>query len=86
MHRPRFIFHTPTDEEAGYGSNNIQKRVLFMCTCAICKRDYEIRTGKWLPLHTKRGTLIRIRVCSSCYDYEMEDEGNTHDNIILGGQ
>jgi len=68
-----YIAHIPTDEEAGYGRDNSSRRVIFLCTCALCKRDFEIRDGGWLDTFTKKGTRIGIKVCSRCYERETED-------------
>ena len=63
-------YHIPTDEEAGHKREKFERRVLFMCTCAICKRDYEIRDGNWITTVTKKGREIKLMVCSSCYAEE----------------
>ncbi len=66
-------YHIPTDEEAGYGKDNSARRVLFLCTCAICKVDYEVRDGRWLPMFSQKGTRVDIKVCSECYEREYGD-------------
>lgn len=71
------IYHIPTDEEAGSTIDNLAKRVFFMCTCAICKKDYEIREGKWLPTFTKKGTEIHLKVCNECYEDETNFENTS---------
>jgi len=65
-------YHIPDDEEAGLGSENSKRRALFLRSCAICKRDYEVRDGRWLPMFSRKGTEIRIKVCDECYQRETQ--------------
>lgn len=65
------IYHIPTDEEAGKEVEQHERRVIFLCTCAICKQDYEVRDGDWLPMYSKKGTEIKIKVCGECFSAEM---------------
>jgi len=41
------LVHIPTDEEVGLNENNSKRRAIFLCACALCKKDYEVRDGKW---------------------------------------
>ena len=64
--------HIPSDQEVGLDINNSRRRAIFLCTCTLCKCDFEIRDGKWLDTWTKKGTRIKIKICSDCYLDETE--------------
>ena len=66
------IYHIPTDDEAGMGEQNSKRQAQFLRACAICKQDYEVRDGNWLPMFSRKGTEIRIKVCDECYAKEMQ--------------
>ncbi len=55
------------------GKDNMAKRVLYMCTCVLCQRDFEIREGKFVNTWTKKGTRVRVLICSDCYEKEADD-------------
>ena len=63
-------FHIPSDEEAGRAQQGSERRVTFLCTCTLCKKDFEIRDGKWIDTWTKSGKNIRIKICPECYENE----------------
>jgi hypothetical protein len=62
--------HIPSDEEVGLTRHNSRRRATIMCICTMCHTDYEVRDGKWIETHTKRGTKISILICASCYKAE----------------
>jgi hypothetical protein len=66
------IYHVPDDTETGLTPENSKRRAQFLRACAICKQDYEVRDGNWLPMISKKGTEIRIKVCDECYRKETE--------------
>ena len=65
-------YHIPSDEEVGLGPQNSKRRALFFCACTLCKRDFDVRDGRWLETWTKKGTHFGIKVCGKCYEEEMK--------------
>lgn len=60
-------YHILDDEEAGANRSPGERRVLFLCTCPICKEEFEVRDGEWLPMFSRKGTEVRIKVCNRCH-------------------
>jgi hypothetical protein len=50
---------------------NSSRRVLFLVPCPICKNDFEVRDGKWIPITFPSGRKIQLKVCDNCSKDEI---------------
>ncbi len=59
------IYHILTELKPGEA--NIHSNALFFVPCPICKQDFEVREGLWLPMFSKKGTQVEIKICGQCF-------------------
>ena len=64
------IFHIPTELKPGVSDNH--SKALFFVPCSICGQQYQIREGLWLPMFSKNGTQVEIKVCGQCFFKETQ--------------
>lgn len=72
-------YHIPTELKPGEPNNH--SKALFLVPCSICKENYEVRQGQWLPMYTKKGTEVHIMVCQDCYAKETQ-KSNQHERTL----
>jgi len=62
----------PSDDGVGLTEHNSKRRALFFDACCVCRRDYEVRDGRWLRTKDQTGENFDIKICPDCFRTQEE--------------
>jgi hypothetical protein len=62
--KPKGVYVVP--DAVVFPPTNSSRRVLFLVACPLCKNDFDVRDGRWVPVKFPSGRTVQLKVCDNC--------------------